>query len=117
MRHATQHVAARFGPDTRFEVSARTEFPFRATQLNELELLKGRLLGDALEEGIPPDLNARLRRAANEAAALAWVSPYPLLFFPELFREKSDSARRQAARQARIRSATRRLNGTALVAL
>jgi len=43
-----------------------------------------------------------LRRAANEAAALAWVTTFPLLVFPVLFEEKTALAVRQAARQARI---------------
>jgi hypothetical protein len=43
-----------------------------------------------------------LRRAANEAAALAWASIYPLLVFPVLFEEKTQAALRQAERQARI---------------
>ncbi len=49
-----------------------------------------------------PELNASIRRAANEAAALAWVTFYPLLLFPALFEEKIRHALRHAERQARI---------------
>jgi hypothetical protein len=54
-------------------------------------------------------LNAPLRRAANEAAALAWVTFYPLLVFPVLFEEKTAVAVRQAQRQARIYANSREL--------
>jgi hypothetical protein len=44
-----------------------------------------------------------LRRAVNEAVALAWVTPYPLLVFPGLLDEKVEAALLQAARQENIR--------------
>jgi MarR-like DNA-binding transcriptional regulator SgrR of sgrS sRNA len=50
-----------------------------------------------------------LRRAANEAAALAWLTPYPLLLLPELLEEKVAAIRRQAARQADILRRSRTL--------
>ena len=56
-----------------------------------------------------PELNAPLRRAANEAAALAWVTLYPLLVFPVLFEEKAAAAVRQTERQARIYATSRQL--------
>ena len=49
-----------------------------------------------------PELNAPLRRAANDAAALAWATVFPLLVFPVLFEEKTEAALRRAERQARI---------------
>jgi len=49
-----------------------------------------------------PELNVAIRRAANEAAALAWVTFYPLLLFPALFEEKFRHALRHAERQAHI---------------
>jgi len=69
---------------------------------SEFERLKSRLLAETLDEAEQPELNVPLRRAANEAAALAWVTFYPLLVFPELFAEKSRTALRQARRQARV---------------
>jgi hypothetical protein len=76
--------------------------PFRATQESEFERLKTRLLDRQLAEAATPELNAPLRRAANEAAALAWNTLFPLLVFPALFEEKTDAALRQLERQARI---------------
>jgi hypothetical protein len=71
--------------------------------------LKNRLLARQLAEAPALELNAPLRCAANEAAALAWVTPYPLLVFPALFEEKTRAALRQAERQARIYASTRDL--------
>ena len=48
-------------------------------------------------------LSRALRRAANDAAALAWVTAYPLLVFPALLEEKVRAALRQYGRQAGIR--------------
>jgi hypothetical protein len=78
--------------------------PFRATRDTELEQLKQRLLRTALDTTALVDLYAPLRRAANEAAAVAWMTPFPLLFFPTLFEEKSAAARRQVLRQQRVRA-------------
>ena len=95
-------VAAKFAPETRFELRPAPAVPFRANLENEFERLKSRLLAEQLETAEQPALNAPLRRAANEAAALAWVTFYPLLVFPLLFEEKIEAAIRQVERQARI---------------
>jgi hypothetical protein len=95
-------LRAEFGPETRFELKPAPPAPFRATQETEFERLKNRLLTETLLAAARPDLNAGIRRAANEAAALAWVTFYPLLVFPALFEEKLAQALRHAERQARI---------------
>ena len=95
-------VTAQFAPETRFTLPTATTAPFRANLESEFERLKNRLLAETLDETEQPELNAPLRRAANDAAALAWVTFYPLLVFPALFDEKSRAAVRQTARQARI---------------
>src|SRR6185437_5247772 len=97
-----RRVPARFGPETRFEVKPVPPAPFRAVQENELERLKNRLLGGVLNELDGTEANPYVRRAANEAAALAWVTPYPLLTFPGLFEEKVETALRYAERQTRV---------------
>ena len=97
-----RRVPTRFGPETRFELRPAPPAPFRATEPTELERLKNRLLLERLEE-TEPGLGAYLRRAANEAAALAWVTAYPLLVFPGLFEEKAAVAARQVERQDNIR--------------
>ncbi len=70
----------------------------------DLENLKTRLLRDTLRGTVTPGLIPQLRRAANEAAALAWLEPYPLLAFPTLFQEKALEAQRHFHRQGIIRS-------------
>jgi hypothetical protein len=102
MKTNHQRVPTRFGPETRFEVKPGAPPPFRALQESELERLKNRLLTRFLGELEEPKLNSYVRRAANEAAALAWVTPYPLLVFPGLFEEKTGAAMVQAERQASV---------------
>ena len=104
-------VATRFAPETRFELQTGPPLPFRATQENEFERLKSQLLTLQLTRLAKPELNTPLRRAANEAAALAWVTLYPLLVFPALFEEKAVAAVRQTERQARVYAASRELLG------
>jgi hypothetical protein len=108
MNKYTTRVPTEFGPETRFELRPMPPVPFRTTRETEFERLKTRLLAKQLA-GTKPELNAPLRRAANEAAALAWVTFYPLLVFPLLFEEKTAVALRQAQRQARIYADSREL--------
>jgi hypothetical protein len=104
MNTNNRRVPTRFGPETRFEVKPVPPAPFRATQETELERLKNRLLLGLLTELAEPEVNVYVRRAANEAAALAWVTPYPLLTFPGLFEEKAETALLYAERQNRVRA-------------
>jgi hypothetical protein len=99
------NVPTEFAAETRFEVRPN---PFLAARENEFEQLKTRLLATQLRE-VEAELNAPLRRAANEAAAIAWATLYPLLVFPALFEEKIAAAVRQAERQARIYKNSREL--------
>jgi hypothetical protein len=48
----------------------------------------------------------RLRRAANEAAALAWMTSYPVLVFPVLFEEKARTSAAYARRQKQVKERT-----------
>ena len=102
-------VATKFAPETRFELRLAPPAPFRANLESNFEQLKNRLLAERLADDEAAELNAPLRRAANEAAALAWVTRYPLLVFPALFEEKTAAALRQAERQARIYADSREL--------
>jgi len=101
-------VTARFQPETRFEVVPTPAVPFRGTQETELERLKARLLKELIDQTPDREQYALLRRAANEAAGLAWFTPFPLLFFPGLLEEKARAANSQKARQHDVldRSAT-----------
>jgi hypothetical protein len=96
----------RFGPETRFEVPAVV---LRAARTEELEQLKRRLLRELVQESTDREQNARLRRAANEAAAIAWATGHPLLFFPTLLAEKAAEARAQARLQKIIRKRSQSL--------
>ena len=107
MNAKLQRVATRFAPATRFAVTPVPAAPFRGTVETELDRLKDGLLLRLLNETTEPELNAPLRRAANEAAALAWLTPFPLLLFPALLEEKAQTARKQAAKQARVRQRSR----------
>ncbi len=102
-------LRARFRPEARFEVNPVPAIPYRALQENRFEQLKSGLLAERLAETWEPQLNSQIRRAANEAAALAWVTPYPLLVYPVLFQEKSDAALRFSERQDEVRRRTREL--------
>ncbi len=105
----TNTLRTLFSPETRFELRPTAAVPFRANLETEFEQLKTRLLAERLLVNEEPALTAPLRRAANEAAALAWVTFVPLLVFPALFEEKSRVAERQARRQARIYANSREL--------
>ena len=72
----------------------------------DLNALKESLLEERLASGAPAALKAQYRWAADEAAALAFVTPWPSLFFPVLCAEKADAAQEQVARQERIRERT-----------
>jgi len=67
------------------------------------------LLSERLAARGALDLNVQLRRAASEAAALAWVSRYPLLVFPVLFDELAETAVLRAQRQEQVRRRSREL--------
>ncbi len=109
MNKPNNKLRAEFGPETRFEVRPAPPAPFRATQEDEFERLKSRLLTETLLATARPDMNAAIRRAANEAAALAWVTFYPLLVFPLLFEGKARNALRHGERQTRNFHTTREL--------
>lgn len=78
--------------------------PHAAKREGGLEGLKKDLLNRALAQNCSPALVAPLRRAAEEAASLAWLEPHPLLVFPGLFAEKIRAARLHHQRQSRILS-------------
>ncbi len=75
----------------------------RWTAETELEALKNRLLRSELQSA-EPGLLVALRRAANEAASLAWLEPHPLLVFPTLFGELALRAVRRHQKQGNVRT-------------
>ncbi len=109
MKANNSRLHIEFLPETRFEVKPRPPSPLRTRGEDPLERLKRRLLEGRLEGVWNAETNCRLRRAANEAAALAWVTPYPLLVFPVLFEEHAKAAAARARRQAQVRRRSREL--------
>ena len=98
-----------FAPSALFDSGAPPDVNYRATETTELERLKHRLLREKLADETNGELTVPLRRAANEAAALAWVTTHPLLVFPALFEEKARITRRQFERQLVVRARSREL--------
>jgi hypothetical protein len=94
-----REVRTEFGPETRFKVTPIPAAPFRATVETALEPLKNKLLLERLQALSDPSWNSQLRGVANEAAALAWVTSYPLLVFPGLFEEQAESALAECSRE------------------
>jgi hypothetical protein len=76
--------------------------PARGRAESELDSLKERLLRPLLEKNGDQQTEVVLRRAGTEAAALAWTTPFPLLFLPALLDEKVDKAEQHLARQKTI---------------
>jgi len=92
-----------FARTNRREATVVPTAPFRGVTELTLERLKAQLLAEELRRTPAIELGAPLRLAAEEATALAWLTPYPLLLLPALLEEKALAARRKAGRQARIR--------------
>lgn len=98
-----RRLPARFARETKFAVKPHSPRRNRNGADTELEKLKQRLLRRQLDETSDAAIAPALRRAADEAAALVWLTPCPLLLLPVLFEEKVEAAKRQAALQAQIR--------------
>jgi hypothetical protein len=75
----------------RFSISRAVRFGDRTH--SQLLQLKRKLLREALEETPDAGLFKRLCGAANQAAALAWGTSYPLLVFPLLLEEMVNTVR------------------------
>jgi len=99
MKPKYKRLETTFGPETRFELTPVSLAPFRAVLEDQFDRLKARLLSESLDTVWEPKLSSEVRRAANEAAALARLTPYPLLVFPVLFQEKAAASLRKAAKQ------------------
>ena len=109
MKTTVKRLPTWFETETRFDVAPVAAVPFRGTGETALEQLKTRLLRAALQETVDADFYVPLRRAATEAAAAAWMTPFPLLFLPALFDEKVALARRQFARAQNVRLRSQRI--------
>lgn len=106
MKTMNSRVPAEFGPNTRFAPPIGLTGTARARREavdDELDRLKERLLASELARTTNLEVNVLLRRAANDAVALVWLTPYPLLLLPALFAEMAQAARHTAGRQSLIR--------------
>ncbi len=77
--------------------------------------LKGSLVGALLDDNETLALQSGLESAANEAAALAWTTDYPLLVFPVLLDEYARRERVRQTRQLRIQARSQKLMECAAV--
>ncbi|MEO6184468.1 MAG: hypothetical protein ABIP71_15485 [Verrucomicrobiota bacterium] len=103
MKKKNQKLPARFSRETRYNLAPVLRPPFRTVEGAEFEKLKSRLLQRLLDNVVQTELSAPLRRAANDASALAWTTPFPALFFPTLLEEKARCARLQFQKQNQVR--------------
>ena len=122
-RNKTTNIRTRFGPQIAFPLRLKQGSPQRGSPTvmgareanvikltapargaaeSELDGLKERLLQPLVEKNGDQQAEAALRRAGTEAAALAWTTPFPLLFLPALLAEKVDRAEQHLARQKTI---------------
>ena len=76
--------------------------PLRGVPEQELERTKLRLLDEFLKDTPEAVHWDRLLHAANEAAALAWMTPFPLLVLPTLLTEKAEGLRHWEQHQEEI---------------
>ncbi len=100
-------VPIEFSPEIQFNLAPHATF--RQAQQSRFERLKERLLVEKLDELVDPGLNSALRQAANEAAAVAWVTQFPLLVFPALFEEKTGETLLRGEKQQEITQRSREL--------
>jgi hypothetical protein len=88
-------------PVSRPDTYTVSEGRLGASGIDALEELKQRLLQ---ETAWARSTNLTcLRRAADDAASLAWTTAFPLLVLPELFSEKAAEASIRSQRQRDIR--------------
>ena len=102
-----QQVPTRFGRETRFDLTL--SFPCLSIEQTQsaFQQLKARLLQPVLEKAAQaPVVRRQLKLAANEAAAVAWTTPFPLLVLPLLLEEKAAEVEEHAARQEQVHQAT-----------
>ncbi|HAM73534.1 MAG TPA: hypothetical protein DCM86_18025 [Verrucomicrobiales bacterium] len=91
-------------PYRRWEPERATEASFLQEPPEELGRLKEQLLAVLLAEAPDAQVRTRYRWAAEEAAALAFSTPWPRLFFPTLLAEKTLEARTRATRQSALQA-------------
>jgi hypothetical protein len=76
---------------------------------DRFEQLRTNVLAGLLATAPGDTLQLYLRRAVQEAEAIAWTTSFPLLLLPVLAEEKARIARTQATRQEEIRQRSQTL--------
>jgi hypothetical protein len=99
----SHNIAAEFEPATLLDLNPVSGGGLQASVIAALEELKQQLLLETARARSDLAILACLRRAADEAASLAWATPFPLLVLPELFAEKAAEACVRSQRQQDIR--------------
>lgn len=61
------------------------------------------LMRERLESEWRPGVEEHIRAAARDAAAIAWLTPFPTFVYPGLFDEKADAAIERLERQKAVR--------------
>lgn len=107
----SHNIAAEFEPATRLDLNPVSGGGLQASGIAALEEFKQRLLLETARARSDSATLSCLRRAAEEAASLAWTTPYPLLVLPELFAEKAAEACVRSQRQRDIRQRSLGLTG------
>jgi hypothetical protein len=102
----TQRVHPRFADEIRFALAPHSQPRPADLARKAFSELQVRLLQPLLFASSDALTRKHLSLAANEAAALAWTTPYPLLVLPVLLDEKVAETRQHARRQEEIRVAT-----------
>ena len=83
--------------------SEMLQAPLRGPTEGQLEQLKQKLLRPVLERISNAELVKDLSWAANEAAALAWLTVCPILVLPSLLDEKLRAAFKKWQKQKQLR--------------
>src|SRR6266850_7952109 len=99
----SHNIAAEVESATRLDLNQDSGGGLQARAIAALEELKQRLLQEIAWARSDSATLTCLRRAAEEAASLAWATPFPLLVLPELFSEKAAEACIRSQRQRDIR--------------
>ncbi len=103
-----QRIAVQFASDVHFEATPTA--PAESRQVSRLfAKLQDQLVRRCLGGTRGSSVRRHLNRVANEAAAMAWTTPYPLLVMPALFEEKTRLAGVRAFRQQQIQTRSQRL--------
>src|SRR5258705_6045494 len=107
----SHNIAAEFEPATLLDLNPVSGGRLQARVIAALEELKHRLLLETAWARSDSATLSCLRRAAEEAASLAWTTPFPLLALPELFAQKAAEARDSSQPQHDIRQSSLGLTG------